>query len=190
VTLGLSITNIAFLKRETDNFARNVSQTKSHRTYLQPGELAALDWVRAHSAPGEALQPLPWMATAQDPATGRTSLFPTDTALLYFAPGVTGRAVYCGHWGETPDFDAKLADLGLFVTRSPRWSDARRLAFLATLHVRYIIFSQKHPTGASFQATDDPDALLPRFRGALPLLPGLQLRYSNADADVYEIVAR
>jgi hypothetical protein len=186
VTIALAPTNVLFMLRDVNNFARNESKTGLHRAYLQPGELSALDWVRANSAPGTAVQPLPWIKTVT--VDGRTQLASTDAALMCFAPGLIDRPVYCGHWGETPKFRDKLGELAAFTSASPRWTDEMRAAFIRSTGVRYVVFSQKRFSDATLQGTANADALIPRFRGNLPLPTYLRLRYSNADADVYEVL--
>lgn len=175
LTLLLSITNLSFMLRDAGNFINNRVQTMLERPYLQSGELQALDWVAAHTPSGAAIQPLPWLQS--DPE--RHKYGPTDITLACFMPGLIHRAVYCGHWGETPDFGAKLSELGRFAL--PRTPDADRIALLRKMNVRYLIFSQKSPVDPS------ADLLLPMFRGRVPLPSYLTRIYSNEDADVYAV---
>jgi hypothetical protein len=186
VTAALCLTNVRFLVREINNFQQGVAQTKQHRTYLQPGEIQALNWLRAHSAPGDAVQPLPWIGRASTD-TG-TRLYTRDVALMYFTPGMTGRRVYCGHWGETPDYNGKLSLLNTFQSSSGRMTEADRADFLRSMKVRYLVFSQKESSDDSPETAEDADSLVPVFRGRLPLPGYLYWRYGNADADVYEVV--
>jgi hypothetical protein len=96
-----------------------------------------------------------------------------------FLPGITGRRVYCGHWGETPDYGGKLARIVRFSL--PTTTDAERIAMLKKMRVQYLIFTQKDP--------DDMSAvqLAPMFKGLIPLPDYLHLVYTNPDADVYHI---
>lgn len=174
LTLVLSLTNILFVLRDIGSYDDNLSQTRLQRTYLQPGEIEALEWVRDHSPASDALQPLPWIVQA-----GERSLRPYEESLACFAPGLIDRRVYCGHWGETPNFGSKLKDvmdLELATT-----TDAARRALLRRMGVRYLVFSQK--------SADDPfaDSHLPLFRGRLPMPAYLTLVYSSKDADVYAV---
>src|SRR5205814_781800 len=82
------------------------------------------------------IQPLPWIR-AQD---GRVGFY--DTTLAALAPGITGRAVNAGHWGETPDFPRAMGAWRSF--QLPRTSDSERRGLLERSRVRYILFSQKH----------------------------------------------
>ncbi len=184
-TLLLCPSNILFMGRDVANYARGISQTQLHRTYLQPGEIAALEWIKNNSTPGAAVQPLPWLGRTNPDAGNQ--IFTKDAALMCFTPGLVDRPVYCGHWGETPRYREKLSDLALFSSSSPRWDEAKRFEFLRSMHVRYLVFSQKHADDTSEAGADATDSLLPRFRGRLPLPEYLKLRYSNADADVYEV---
>ncbi|HZO87128.1 MAG TPA: hypothetical protein VFB38_02225 [Chthonomonadaceae bacterium] len=180
LTALLCITNVRFLMREVNNFAINRSQTMIQRPYLQPGEIAALEWVAAHTPADAAIQPLFWVASADH------HLYVPDTSLACFTPGLIGRKVYCGHWGETPEFGKKLAELARFGL--PRTTDAERLALLRKMKVRYLVFSQKAPSDTA------ADILMPMFRGLAPLPPYLTHVYPdpnrgeiNAEADVYEV---
>ncbi len=174
VTFLCSLTNLLFILRDISNYDNNRSQTQLQRTYLQPGELEALEWVKAHSGAADALQPLPWIARV-----GKRSIGTSDESLACFTPGLIHRKVYCGHWGETPDFSAKLKELRtleLINTLDPVRQD-----ILKKMNVRYLVFSQKS------QSDEFADSELPMFRGRIPLPPYLQLVHSNADADVYEV---
>jgi hypothetical protein len=186
MSLLLSLTNIRFLVREINRFQLGVSQTNQHRTYLQPGEIQALLWVRDHSSPGDGVQPLPWIGKVST-GTG-TRLYPRDVALMYFTPGIANRHVYCGHWGETPAYNSKLAELNMFQSASPRMTAEQRIDFLRSMKVRYLVFSQKKASDDSPEIAEEADLLLPIFRGQLPLPDYLRLRFSNSDADVYEVV--
>jgi len=107
---------------------------------------------------------------------------------MCFAPGMIDREVYCGHWGETPDYNSKLAELNIFESASPRMTDDQRAEFLRSTKVRYLVFSQKRASDDSPESADDANSLLPVFRGKQPPPGYLRLRYSNDDADVYEVV--
>ena len=182
-TAVLCPTNVMFMVRDANNYALGIAQTKLHRPYLQSGEIAALEWVRTNSPPGTAVQPLPWAGVLVNGA--RSQVYTRDTALMCFTPGLIDRPVYCGHWGETPHFREKLAPLTAFGTRF--MDDTRRIALLHDMHVKYLVFSQKRAADNSLDAAEATDDLLPMFRGRIPVPGYLVLRYTNADADVYEV---
>jgi hypothetical protein len=52
-------------------------------------------------------------------------------------PAMTGRAVFAGHWGETPGFAGKLDDAFAFYWGT--WDSARRREFLRTQGIRFVI---------------------------------------------------
>jgi hypothetical protein len=174
LTVLLAVTNLRFLLRDIDNYAANDAQTHQQRPYMQPGEIVALRWIERSTPAGAAIQPLPWLAFGPNGGYGTY-----DSTVACVAPGLTGRAVYCGHWGETPSFSAKLADLR--SVEVPTTPDSERLALLRRMRVGYILFTQKSPRDS------DADALAPMFRGHGPLPAYLKLVYSNADADVYRV---
>ncbi len=180
LTFFLSITNVRFLIRDIDNDENNLAQTRLQRTYLQPGEIEALEWIRDHSTDTDALQPLPWIVRA-----GEHSIRSSDESVACFTPGLIGRRVYCGHWGETPDFGSKLTEMR--DLELGRTTDDTRKALLRKMKVRFLLFSQKPVRDESLEATIFADSALPLFRGRLPLPPYLQLVHSNDDADVYEV---
>jgi len=65
-------------------------QTVTHYTpYMQEHELAAMRYLRAHAKPSD-------------------TIFAPPTFSL-FAPALTGRQVYYGHWSETPNYTEKIA---------------------------------------------------------------------------------
>ena len=173
----LSLTNIRFFLRDLSNYQINRAQTGLQRPYMQQGELDALYWVKEHSAPEDALQPLPWMVL-----TGDNKLATYDASLACFTPGWIHRKVYCGHWGETPDFQGKLGDLRKLML--PNSSADDRVAIIRKMKVRYLIFSQKAANDTS------ADKLCPMFRGLVSTPLWLSKVYSNTDADVYEIISQ
>jgi hypothetical protein len=176
LVLFLSLTNGRFVLRDIGNYADNRAQTKLQRPFLQPGEMEALQWIAAHTPKDAALQPLPWVQAVSD-----RQFAPTDASVACFAPGLINRHVYCGHWGETPDFPAKLSELSRFAM--PGTTDDARIALLRKMQVRYLLFSQKALSDES------ADLLMPMFRERAPLPPYLTRVYSNPDADVYAVSA-
>jgi len=179
LTLLLSLTNIRFVLRDLANDSVNLAQTKTHRAYLQPGEIQALEWIAANTPKDAAIQPLPWVPTDQHGM---------DATLACLTPGLIGRPVYWGHWGETPDYGGKVGELLRFG--SSRVTDAERIALLRKMKARYLLFSQKSPTDLA------ADSRVPLFRGMMALPPYLKHVYpdaskgeTNADADVYEVEA-
>ncbi|CEK14031.1 hypothetical protein [Chthonomonas calidirosea] len=178
-TLLLSLTNIRFVVRDIYNDTLNKVQTDLQRAYISQGELQALGWIAHHTRPSEAIQPLPWVHILQSPDGTHRYLAPTDMTMACILPGYTGRHVYCGHWGETPDYGSKLKELMNFGLEST--SDAERIALLERMHVQYLLFSQKAPDDM------DADRLYPIFRGLSPLPSYLKEVYSNQEASIYRV---
>ncbi len=179
LTLFLSITNFRFVLRDIQNYVSNRSQTLQQRPYLLPGEIEALDWIHDNTPANTAIQPMPYM-TKVEVEPGKFISYASDFSIACFTPGLIHRAVYCGHWGETPDYRVKRKEISSIG--SARMSDFDRLELLKKMKVKYLVFSQK---SASDESADD---LMPLFRGRLPLPSYLKLIHSNTDADVYEIV--
>ena len=80
-------------------------------------ELAALDYVRTHSEPGDLI------------------LAPPPTALLI--PGFCGRPVYCGYWGETEGYRRKFWEV--FGFYSNKETPGERLDFLRQHGFSYVV---------------------------------------------------
>jgi hypothetical protein len=180
ITVLLSLSNTVFAQRDVESFEQNLIQTTHmHRPYISQGELDALSWIENHTPPGTPIQPLPWLAMSGP------HFRPIDMTLACFTPGLIDRPVYCGHWGETPDYPAKLAEIDRLALPAPMMSDDARIALLEKMKVQYIVFSQKQS-----EETDlgkDADKLLPMFRGNLPLPNYLVKVYANLEADVYKV---
>jgi hypothetical protein len=199
---ALGATNLRFVLREISNFGENTTQTE-HRPYVEPGEIAALDWVASHTPPSAAIQPLPWLQFIRTP-DGRGHVATVDSTLACVTPGLIDRKVFCGHWGETPAFKETLKDLGRLCW--PDTDDRARVKLLRRMRVQYLVFSQKQQelpdesAGAALQRSQangseaqpslaaSADALMPMLRGRAVLPPYLQRVYSNPDADVYQVI--
>lgn len=171
-----AITNARFLARDMARLPENPGPVRS---YLFAGEVAALEWVRSATPPGTPVQPLPWVALD---AEGRLGFF--DNSLACYTPGIAGRPVNAGHWGETPDFSRAMNRWARFL--APDTTDAWRRGLLRESGVHYLVFSQKR------EETRDPRTaalvltpFLSSPRPYLRLVPGA----SSADADVYEVAA-
>ncbi|MCS6775126.1 MAG: hypothetical protein RMJ43_13030 [Chloroherpetonaceae bacterium] len=178
----LALTNLRFVSREIMNYAANRSQTGQHRTSLQPGEIQALKWIREHTPPGSNVQPLPWVI--QITQQGRIRRAPYDMTLACLTPGMTGRKVYCGHWGETPNYGTRLLEVSSLLY--PETTDAQRTALLRRMKVQYLIFSQREYAGRI--DNNSAQALAPFFQQPSQLPLYLELVYQNRDASVFRVI--
>lgn len=176
LVLALAPSNLRFLLRDIANFQHDESEVSILHPYLKRGEVDAMNWLNANAPRDAAVQPLLKIRTLPD---GRIKL--EDMTLATRAPGYLDRAVYFGHYGETPDAKGKLTGLTRLVFNI---RDTERLETLRAMRVRYIVFYQKDRS--------DPaaPAIAPFFRGLAPAPRYLRLVHSNPDADVYEFVAR
>ncbi len=172
----LSLTNWRFMRRDMQNDVINLSQTMQQRPYMNAGEYAALRWIRLHTPANAAIQPLPWIYLSSD---GRVA--PIDMTLACFAPEITDHSVYCGHWGETPDYTKKLGLLVHFMLSQT--SNSQRIRFLKAMRVQYLIFSQVHPAVYKYDILTMDD-LQDFLRSIKPLV---RLVYSNSDAQIYQV---
>ncbi len=173
-----ALTNVRFLLRDVKDASADQVQTGQQRPYLTNGELQAIQWIKKNTPATAAIQPLPWVRLITTPS-GAEKIAPTDMSDACFLPGMTDRHVYCGHWGETPDYGGKLARIVRFAL--PTTTDAHRIAMLRRMRVQYIVFTQKDPGDTS------APQLAPMFCGLIPVPAYLQRVYGNARADVYRV---
>ena len=180
LTLLLGMTNLQYLFNETDRFQNHATKIILARPDLLPGEVEALKWIAVNTPANAAVQPLPWETLLKDQQTGRRARVLTDMTLALSTPSIADRAVYCGHWGETPDYATKLTqDIGIVALGN--LPEDQRLEILRKMKIQYLIFSQKD------LQDDAANTLFPQFRQRSPLPSYLRLVHSNPDADVYLI---
>lgn len=116
--IGLLIpSNMVFLSRDIVRVLTNEISTGAHVPYASDNELAALEYLRIHSRPGDLILAVP------------------PTACLI--PGFAGRPVYCGHWGETLDFRRKFWEV--FAFYSNKETPDQRLDFLREHGFSYVV---------------------------------------------------
>lgn len=99
------------------NLANNTTAPE-FRPFMTANELDAIQWLKIHSKPEDAV------------------LTFYETAL--FIPAVSGNRVYYGHWSETPDYIDKRNAWITFVNAAT--PDAWRRDFLKSTGARYIIY--------------------------------------------------
>lgn len=129
------------------------------RETLLADERRAMEWIREHAPPDAVVEPMPRFKAGDD---GDWNL--ESSALDLMTPGYTGRSVECGHWCETPGFQAKLDDWQTFAEADT--DDADRRAILRKKGVDLIVISDREapPTpDLAFEAwrTEPPDFLRP-----------------------------
>lgn len=172
LVLLLSISNFRFMARDLTGFRDNF--INNQRPYLNRGEINALQWIERNTPADAAVQPLPWIAR-----TPNNKLALLDFSLGCVIPGAIHRKVYCGHWGETPDYPSKIQDFIKFSR--PDAPDAYRRELLTRMGVQYLIYSQRDLQ----DGTENP--FHPFLSDPSQAPPYLRRVYSNRDADVYEI---
>lgn len=110
-------TNALFIYRDYMHLVEDRSET-SLSPYLTGYDLDALGWIRANSAPSDAVLGFP--------------------ELMAFVPGYCDRSVYLGHWSETPKFGEKVQGFVRFAQAGA--SDADRIAFLRETGCAYLVY--------------------------------------------------
>ncbi|MBW3622425.1 MAG: hypothetical protein KY468_03335 [Armatimonadetes bacterium] len=100
-----------------------VNNTESNaRIFLSPAEISAIRWLSRNAEnQGVLSAPLPIGGVAG------------------YLPGLAGVASYAGHWGETPEFAAKMRETLRFY--SSAMTDDERRAFLRRANIRFVYSS-------------------------------------------------
>lgn len=116
-----AITMVRFMVRDVQTgLTHNMTSTGIHPVYWDESEIAAFEWLRTHT-----------------PASATLMTFPHNGVL---APAYADRAVFAGHWGETPDYAEKMKVAVPFY-----WGglDSRtRRRFLEMSGIRYVLDSR------------------------------------------------
>ena len=109
--------NVFFLVRDFRHLQHNRSETHLS-PFLSTSLIDVYHWVHANTPADAAIVGFPGLCTA--------------------LPGEAGRAVWAGHWAETPSYgqkDAEFADAFDKLT-----SDSDRHAFLLSTHTQYLFY--------------------------------------------------
>ncbi|MGQ9737519.1 MAG: hypothetical protein ACUVRT_06320 [Armatimonadota bacterium] len=109
--------NIRWLIRDAHNLIRNMANTGMHRSYMEPEEWEAIQWLAKNTRPEEAVLTFP--------------------SLGVFIPAFAGNYVYVGHWGETPQFAERLRETLRFL--DARRGDPERYELIRRARVKYIV---------------------------------------------------
>lgn len=109
--------NALFLWRDMAHLQGNRSETKL-QPFLTDAQNDAYAWIRKNTPPNAAIV-----------------TFPIAGAYI---PGQTGRAVWAGHWGETPNFADKDRQFARFA--DPIASDADRRKFLVSTRAQFLLY--------------------------------------------------
>jgi hypothetical protein len=116
----LCISNLRYLYRDPERaLLKNETSTGVHPAYWLASEIHAFTWLGEHTPEGAALL-----------------AFPLNGVL---APAYSGRSVYAGHWGETPDFAGRVREVRGFY--QGRQGTAEQLRFLKTRGLTHVFVS-------------------------------------------------
>lgn len=109
--------NLLFLKRDMTHLEENRSETLQF-PYLSDTLVAVFDWIAADTPPDAAVVGAPQFCA--------------------YLPGYTGRAVWAGHWAETPDYVGKVSEyIHMMDEQTP---DAERKSFLGATGAGYLLY--------------------------------------------------
>jgi hypothetical protein len=162
LVLAAAPSNVLFVAREIRHVTLGVSET-DQGPYIYDTLLEALSWIDKEAPPGAAVFG-----------------FPDDCLLV---PGYTGHPVWAGHWGETPEYGAKLAQFRVFIDAAA--PDYLRAQFLPTTNTQYVLYpvhvgtfpDRKGNVHTMISLADDPP-------------PYLREVHRNKDYVVFEVNAR
>lgn len=109
--------NAFFIRRDLIHIRHNVSETNQWPV-VTPDQLRALQFLDRYTPKDAAILAIPSEAA--------------------YIPGMIGRRVWAGHWGETPHISLKY---GLFTTfTDPNTSDEERIQFLKDTKTQYFMY--------------------------------------------------
>jgi hypothetical protein len=116
----LSLTSPRWIARDWNKAAVNQASTGLHPVFWPDTEIAAIAWLRQ--------------------GVGRRGVVLSSTITGSMIPAIAGRAVYVGHWGETPDFTARFNEAWRFFRLD--WPTELRLAFLRERGITHVYVGQ------------------------------------------------
>jgi hypothetical protein len=136
-------TSAEWIYRDYNHLIENKSETDS-RPFLWPAEVDILHWISANTKQDDALIGFP--------------------DYMVYVPGYCDRAIWIGHWSETPNYEKSLRQLLWFVAADT--SDDEREAWLRSTHTQYFVYpndTSQLPTIHNF-ASYPPPYLKPVYR--------------------------
>ncbi len=117
LVLAAAPSNVLFLVRDINHLQSNRSETHLS-PFLPTAQGDVYRWLRANTAPDAAVVGPPGLCT--------------------YLPGEAGRAVWAGHWGETPHYAQKEAEFSeAFDALTP---EPDRHAFLLSTGAQYLFY--------------------------------------------------
>jgi hypothetical protein len=160
----MSLSNVQYMARDLRLALReNATSTGAHPAFWPEADIQAFQWLHQHSAPDARL--LTW------PLNG------------VLAPAFSGRRVFAGHWGETPEFGERFPETFNFY-----WGlgggEARR-AFLRANRIDYVLespFEREAIEAAAAQNPGNPP------RRPLAGEPFLREVFTAKDTVLYQVI--
>jgi hypothetical protein len=160
LVLASAPSNVLFLVRDFKHLEYNRSETHLSPFVISP-LMDVYRWLRVNTPENAAIVSFPGLCT--------------------YLPGETGRAVWAGHWSETPSYAEKDAEFADVFDREA--SDAERHVFLLSTHAQYLFY----PNDIS-QATFKRHGEIHKFVELTAAPPAyLTQVYKNAMFTVYKI---
>ncbi len=162
--LALLPTNFLFLYRDV-HLARTEGRTSTgtHPVYWPASDQRAWQWLHKNAPPGAALLTFPFNGV--------------------MAPASTGRPVYAGHWGETPNFKDRIPE-AVKLYWGP-WTPGERKTFLQQHGIRYVLFGPIEQRWVVPYASEGgyPPAVV-----SIPRDPNLRPVFKEGETTLYEVL--
>ncbi len=149
----------------------------SGRDVLLADERRAMDWIRENAPPEAIVEPVPRFVRDRE----SDDWDPEASVLDRLTPGYTGRSVECGHWCETPNYQAKLDEWQEFADAGTE--DAERRTILRRKGVGLLVISDR-------DAPDAPGLTFGAWRMHPPDYLWLVPEASTSDVRVYQVLVR
>lgn len=146
IVMLLVPTNILKLGWDMRDIRRNLDSATGLAYYVSAAQLGCIASLRNHAHANDIILAPPQMST--------------------LIPGLAGRQVFCGHWGECPDAPRKTQEAFYFF--STEASDSERKEFLRKERIAFVVedhtWVYANMPLADFRC-DPPDFLVPIFCG-------------------------
>jgi hypothetical protein len=116
LVLLTALSNVRYPIRDVNKAVLNQASTGIHPVFWADSEYAAMRWLTDH--------------------VPESAVVLSSTVIGSMIPAVAGRAVYAGHWGETPRFTERFQEVYTFYRLA--WPSAEREAFLRSRGITHV----------------------------------------------------
>lgn len=155
--------NLLFLSRDMAHLVSNRSETLQ-TPYISDTLVDSFQWIAAHTPPNAAVVGSP--------------------QLCCYLPGYADRAVWAGHWAETPDYADKVGEYARMMDAET--PSATRRAFLQSTGAEYLLY-QNDVSQGYVSKESVPHSFADLVHQTPPYLKPV---YANKDFTLFQIAAQ